>query len=104
MNLIDLDARAIGLVKDILARQLPEFDVYVFGSRVRGTARNTSDLDLAVMSDRPVGAARLADLREAFSDSDLPFKVDIVDWAATQNNFRELIQKEFVRIQTGKKS
>ena len=90
-------------VKQILARHVPEYDVCAFGSRVKGTARDSSDLDLAVMTDRPLDTLRLADLREAFSESDLPFKVDIVDWMTTKDDFKKLIEKDRLKIQTGKK-
>ncbi|MBI4430305.1 MAG: nucleotidyltransferase domain-containing protein [Candidatus Omnitrophica bacterium] len=89
-------------VWEILARQVPEFDIYAFGSRVRGNARKASDLDLVVMTDKPLDTLRMADLREAFSESDLPFKVDLVDWAVTKAGFRKLIRQNRCLIQTGR--
>ncbi len=46
----------------------------------------------------------MADLRDAFSDSDLPFKVDLVDWAATKENFRKIIKKGYVVLKGGEKN
>ncbi|MGB4347710.1 MAG: hypothetical protein WBJ21_15095 [Burkholderiaceae bacterium] len=43
---------------------------------------------------------QLADLSEAFSESDLPWKVDIVDWANTSDAFRKIIKSERVRIKS----
>ena len=54
-------------------------------------ARETSDLDLAVMTDTPLSIDRTAALRAAFTDSDLPFRVDVVDWASTSEAFRRRI-------------
>ena len=34
-------------------------------------------------------------LRDAFSESDLPFKVDIVDWALTSTEFKEIIKRGY---------
>lgn len=34
---------------------------------------------------------RLATLREAFAESDLPIRVDLVDWQALSENFRAII-------------
>ena len=48
---LDLDPRDLAAVRAILRRHVPEFAVRAFGSRVRGTARRTSDLDLAIMTD-----------------------------------------------------
>ncbi|MGF1640346.1 MAG: nucleotidyltransferase domain-containing protein, partial [Rhodospirillales bacterium] len=69
------------IVRRILRRHVPERDVWAFGSRVTGAAKPHSDLDLAIIGDRPLPLAASAALAEAFSDSDLPWKVDIVDWA-----------------------
>jgi type I restriction enzyme S subunit len=53
-------------------------------------------LDLVVMADKPLATMRLADLKEEFSESDLPFKVDVVDWAATKEGFRKIIEKQAI--------
>jgi predicted nucleotidyltransferase len=46
-----------------------------FGSRVQGTAKPFSDLDLAVMGDVPLDFRQLADLKDAFAESDLPWLI-----------------------------
>jgi len=33
----------------------------------------------------------MAEVAEAFSESDLPWKVDLVDWATTSERFRQVI-------------
>jgi len=42
--------------------------------------------------------AENADLRDAFRESDLPFKVDLVEWAATKDAFRHIIGRESVVV------
>src|SRR3954447_6711857 len=75
------------IVRDILHRHVSDYTVWAFGSRAKRTARRFSDLDLAIITDTPllfdVGGA----LGEDFSDSDLPFRVDILDWATTSEAF-----------------
>ena len=88
----------------ILEAHVPELEVWAFGSRVTGRPRRTSDLDLVLVTETPLPPARMADLRDAFSESDLPFKVDLVDWAATKENFREIIQKGYVVLKGGDKN
>jgi predicted nucleotidyltransferase len=88
---IALDAPAWHEVRRILQKQVPEWAVWAFGSRVMGNPKPYSDLDLVVMTDQPLSLVRMADLNEAFDESDLPFRVDIVDWAATSPSFREII-------------
>jgi predicted nucleotidyltransferase len=96
---IDLSPTELAQITTILRRHVPELEVRAFGSRVCGKARKTSDLDLALMTDRPLELLRLADLREAFTESDLPFKVDLVDWATASDSFRRIIERGYVVIQ-----
>jgi len=86
------------IVREILRRHVPGREVWAFGSRVKGKARTFSDLDLAVLGDQPLALSVRADLAEDFSESDLPFKVDIVDWATTSERFREIIRAEYVVV------
>ena len=60
------------------------------------TARGTSDLDIALMTTEPLDAMHLAEMREAFVQSDLPFRVDIVDWSSTSGDFQKIIKMEHV--------
>ena len=88
-------------VSIILAKLAPDCDVLAFGSRVKGTARKYSDLDLAIRGDGPLGFSRYARLRQAFEDSSLPINVDILDWHTIPESFRENIGKNYVIIQEG---
>ena len=99
---LDIKPADLETVQAILRRYLSGREVRAFGSRVSGKAKPFSDLDLAVMGSTPLSAAILADLKDAFSESDLPFKVDIVDWAETQENFRKIIDAASVTVQSGK--
>ena len=99
MKPIDISPKDLDSVQAILRKYVPEYEVRAFGSRVRWTAQKTSDLDLAIMTHAPLTAMRMADLKEAFSESDLPFKVDVLDWAATKDSFRQIIRQDYVVIQ-----
>lgn len=91
----------LAIVLDILARHVPGVEVWAFGSRARGTAKPHSDLDLAVIAGQPLPLAQGAALAEAFAESDLPWRVDIVDWATTGEAFRRLIEHHRVVLQRG---
>ena len=102
MKPIDVEPHDLETLHRILAHHLSEYDVYAFGSRVTGKARKTSDLDLVIMTERPLDHLRAAEVKEAFSESDLPFKIDLVDWADTSQDFRKLIEAQRLKIQDRK--
>jgi predicted nucleotidyltransferase len=79
-------------VRAILKAHVPEFEVWAFGSRAAGTARAYSDLDLAIAGEAPLDNARRAALHEAFVESDLPWKVDLVDWVSVGERFRRAVE------------
>lgn len=83
----------------VLREQVPDLEVWAFGSRVKGTAKPYSDLDLALITVRPLTLHQLADIEEAFSQSDLPIKVDLLDWAAASPSFRAMVEHDKVVVQ-----
>lgn len=87
------------IVCEILQALVPEHEVWAFGSRTQGMARQYSDLDLAVITARRLPLDVTAALREAFSESDLPWKVDVVDWAGLSPQFRKVVEGSKVVIQ-----
>jgi len=100
--MIRLSAQELEQVTAILHAQVPEYAVWAFGSRVHGrNLKPHSDLDLAVLTDQPLSPARVMNLQQAFADSDLPFRVDIVDWAAISVEFREVIRDAHIELQVG---
>ena len=88
------------IVAQILAALVPESEVWAFGSRVHGRRlKRMSDLDLAVISNIPLSWKKLSELSDAFAESLLPFKVDILNWASTGERFRAIIEAEHVVVQ-----
>ena len=69
----------------------PEHSVWAFGSRVKGTTKPYSDLDLVIITNTPLNLQTHADLVDAFSESDLPWRVDLVDWSLTSEKFKQII-------------
>ena len=45
---------------------------------------------------------RLRRLKEAFEESDLPFRVDVLDWHAISDRFHKVIEKKYEVLQKGK--
>jgi len=97
--LIDISPENWRIVRDILQRYVADREVWAFGSRAKWTAKEFSDLDIAIIGDTPLSIALTADMREAFQESALPFKVDIVDWANITPSFQQVIQAAKIQIQ-----
>jgi predicted nucleotidyltransferase len=92
---IDLPRDQRRVVLDILVAHLPRGSVaWVFGSRATGRARPLSDLDLAIDAGRRLTLDEIASLVEAFTESDLPYNVDVVDWHGIDQRFRQMIMAE----------
>lgn len=96
--MIDLNPEHLQIIKKILAEHVSKHEIWAFGSRVTGTAKKFSDLDLVVITDKPLPVLTMALLKESFSESDLPFKVDILDWSTISDNFKQLITKQHVEF------
>ena len=94
--MLDLDDKYVALIKAILAKHVPNHEVWVFGSRVTNKAKKYSDIDLAIITDAPLPVLTMALLKEDFSASDLPYKVDVLDWSMTTESFRQIILKKYV--------
>ena len=77
--LLDIRPDHLKIVQDILQKCVPEREVWAFGSRAKWLAKEYSDLDLCILGKTPLSFRTLGLLEEAFEDSDLPYKVDVVD-------------------------
>jgi uncharacterized protein len=84
------------MVIEILRRFAAGREVWAYGSRARGErVKKHSDLDLAI--DGPtLSLAAIGAIREAFDESSLPFKVDVVDAASFDDAFRSRIEGDKV--------
>ena len=91
---IDITAEQRRTVLALLNRHLPDTAAWACGSRVKGGSRPASDLDLVVFAG-PKQSARVAELRDAFEESNLPFRVDLFVWDETPESFRKRIESKY---------
>ena len=96
---LNIKPEELKLVHQVLKQCIPGIEVRAFGSRANNTAKPHSDLDLALMTAQPLTLQQGALLTEAFEESDLPFKVDIIDWATISEGFRKVIKRSLVNIE-----
>ena len=96
--MLDLETGQLEMVRSILRTQLPNARVWAFGSRVQGRAKRFSDLDLAIEDEAVLELQQLFDLNYAFSESDLPISVDVLDLRTISQQFRELIEAQKILV------
>lgn len=75
-----------------------DYKVFIFGSRALGINRKFSDIDLGIISKTELPTNLKFNLEEAFDDSDLPYKVDIVDFSKVAENFKEVAMKKVIYL------
>jgi predicted nucleotidyltransferase len=96
---IDIKIEDKKIIIGILNKHLPKTTtVWVFGSRAKGTAKKHSDLDLAIQTITPLSSKILANLKFDLEESDLPYKVDIVDWNTLSAAFKQHIEHDRVLL------
>ena len=92
---IDITGEQRKTILALLERHLPNTAAWVYGSRAKWTSRPQSDLDMVVFAT-PEQARRVSDLREAFEESNLPYRVDLFVWDDVPEQFRKRIEAEHV--------
>jgi len=95
LNSIDISPDDFKLLSMLLNNYLPNTEIWAFGSRIKGTARPQSDLDLvAFITDAQTQS--LYDLRDALAESNLTFRVDIFSWNDIPDNFKANISEKYI--------
>jgi len=100
-----LSPRHLAMLLELLHRHVPDAEVWAYGSRVNGDCHDASDLDLVLRNPAADGSAvsGLPGLAEALVESNLPIKVDVVDWSRIPDAFRREIERAYVLVQEGRK-
>ncbi|MBC6417228.1 MAG: nucleotidyltransferase domain-containing protein [Rhodospirillales bacterium] len=99
----EIAAAEARIVREVLAEILPAgWTVLVFGSRATGRAHRGSDLDLALEGPAaPLPAVTLSRLKDAFTESRLPYRVDLVDLGAVGEDFRSRVRRQAIPFSLG---
>lgn len=93
---VSIPADHLRYLLEQLKLYIPEATVWAFGSRVKESHRPASDLDLAVLCDKQICRTQLPKLNDVFIESDLPFKVQLLDFNRLPANMQENIKKNYV--------
>jgi len=93
--MLKLTSQQLIIIKNILKQHVPECEIRIFGSRINGKARPYSDLDLAIIGKDKLPLRTRRQLQENFENSELPFRVEILDWHSISDEFRNVITKQY---------
>jgi predicted nucleotidyltransferase len=100
--MICVSDKELKTILEIIETYASDCEVRAFGSRYQWTAKDYSDLDLVFVGKKKLGINRIGELREAFEESDLPYRVDVLDWNSISENFKNIINKGYKVISTPK--
>ncbi len=92
---LDISQQQLESLLALLHRHLPGVTVWAYGSRVKGTARPNSDLDLVVFTT-PAQRTEVCGLTDALEESNIPFRVDLHVWDEVPDRFHEIIRNEYL--------
>jgi uncharacterized protein len=99
-QILDLAPQHLATVRAILQTTVPSIHAFAFGSRVHAVntvakIKKHSDVDIALEPAHPLGWRVLADVREAFEESDLPMRVDVIDWSVCTDDFKHHVVNKY---------
>jgi len=96
--MIRVSEAELKIINDIISWLAPDCDVLAFGSRYHGKAKEYSDLDLAFVGGEKLGLRRCLQIENAFAESDLPYRVEVLDYRAISPEFRAIIDNGNAKI------
>ena len=100
-SMIAVTPHEMDIVLGIIKKHVPDCDVLAFGSRSKWTNRETSDLDLAVVGKSRTSIRVMSNMKHDFMESDLTFRVDVVDYNAVSASFMKIIDNGSKMIYSG---
>ncbi len=93
--MINITNKEREIILSILDENIDYKEIRVFGSRITGRFNKSSDIDLAIICDNPIDKSTFGLLLIEFADSDLPYKVDLVDLSSTSQSFKDVINQKY---------
>lgn len=94
--MIDAKTEHLELIRKAVMARIPGCEIWVFGSRISGKAKPWSDLDIALISRGPIDLATMAAIRDDLDESDLPYRVDVLNWHNISKEFRAIIEDKHI--------
>lgn len=98
--MIHLTDDEMRIILAVLKVHAVDCDVFIFGSRYGGLPKKFSDVDLAFAQrdGEKLSLSRRNRIALAFSESDLPYLVDVVDYHSCHVSFQAIIDQHCKQI------
>lgn len=95
-----MDTNLLSQLKSIVFKNIdPKMSkVFIFGSRATGTNRKYSDIDLGLQSESEIPFMAKIKLEDEFENSNLPYKVDVVDFSKVAESFRKVAMQKMIYL------
>lgn len=98
-KMINASQENLLILTKILNKHLPQDAVvYAFGSRIKGSSRQYSDLDITIKTQDQLPNKIMIEVKDELMESDIPFRVDVSQWNNLSINFKNCIKDELVEI------
>lgn len=88
------------MIRDTVRKYLPDesYRVFIFGSRAKESNRKWSDVDVGVEGPEKVPLEALLQIKGDLAESNTPYRVDVVDFASTSEDFKNATKKSIIYL------
>ena len=93
--MIAIEKEQLDIIREILKKYVPHAQIRIFGSRYKNTNKEYSDVDIVIIDSEKIDILKYTKLKEEFEESNLKYRVDIVDWNQITEEFRKEIEKGY---------
>jgi predicted nucleotidyltransferase len=97
--LIALSEKYLTIIQNICKDVFHGVDVEVvlYGSRARGNVRDSSDIDLAVISSKTL-SKEIRVFREQLNECAIPYLIEVIEFSDVSDTFKENIKREGIAV------
>ena len=75
-----------------------DYRLFLFGSRVKDYFHEKSDIDIGILSEKPLDAIQLFSIKEKIDEIPTLLKIDFVDFSVVSEDFRTVALKQTKEI------
>lgn len=78
----------------IICKHIPYCEIILFGSYATGQQTASSDIDLAIKTEKPIPYKKIIAIQQDIDETTIPLKVDIIDMHTVQEAIKKNILRE----------